>query len=87
LIPAKESTTDELIEYIKDLKRLKRTGVQDEVVVKIKLLLQDADLVKFAKSNPSEIQLDQDKNKTNYLIDQFREGLPQVTEETEGQDV
>lgn len=88
LIPAKESTTDELVEYIKDLKRLNRTGVEDSVVVKIKSLLQDADLVKFAKSNPSEIQLDQDKNKTDYLIDQFKEGLPQVAEEEkEGQDV
>lgn len=45
-VPALESTTDEIIDSIK------KTQIQEHVIEKLKAILQTADLVKFAKSEP-----------------------------------
>ena len=51
-IPALESTTDELIETITDFNDSSNLNIPKEPVSKLKRLLQEADLVKFAKSKP-----------------------------------
>ncbi len=58
-IPALESTTDELIETITDFNASSKLNIPDETLKKLQRLLQEADLVKFAKMKPllNEIEL------------------------------
>lgn len=58
-IPALESTTDELIETITDFNESSKLNIPDDTLKKLQRLLQDADLVKFAKMKPllNEIEL------------------------------
>ncbi|MDA8595616.1 BatD family protein [Flavobacteriaceae bacterium] len=72
LIPAKESTTDELIEYLKDVQTLNRLDLTNDLIKQVKGLLMDADLVKFAKMTPTENQLKQDQKLTAFLVDEFK---------------
>ena len=51
-IPALESTTDELIETILDFNKIKKFDLPKETVKNLRKLLQEADLVKFAKHRP-----------------------------------
>jgi hypothetical protein len=58
-IPALESTTDELIETITDFNESSKLDIPDDTLKKLQRLLQEADLVKFAKMKPllNEIEL------------------------------
>lgn len=58
-IPALESTTDELIETITDFNSSSKLNIPEETLRKLKRLLKEADLVKFAKMKPllNEIEL------------------------------
>jgi hypothetical protein len=58
-IPALESTTDELIETITDFNMSSRLNIPEDTLRKLQRLLQEADLVKFAKMKPllNEIEL------------------------------
>ncbi len=51
-IPALESTTEELMETISDFNTSSKLNIPKETLIKLKKLLQEADLVKFAKSHP-----------------------------------
>lgn len=51
-IPALESTTNELIETIRDFNESSNLGISKETIQQLKEVLQSADLVKFAKSKP-----------------------------------
>jgi hypothetical protein len=59
-IPALESTTNELIETINDFNESSNLGISNETIQQLKQVLQNADLVKFAKSKPiiDEIKYD-----------------------------
>ncbi|MGB0836621.1 MAG: hypothetical protein ACPGRE_00865 [Flavobacteriaceae bacterium] len=72
LLPAKESTTDELLDFLKDFKMIRSAELSTEWLLKLKGLLQEADLVKFAKLSPEASRLDQDKNLTVYLVDELK---------------
>jgi hypothetical protein len=80
-LPAKESTTDELLDFLKDFNELKRASLSPELLAKLKALLQDADLVKFAKMTPDQNALSSDKALTEYLIDEFEQALIRKEEE------
>lgn len=80
-LPAKESTTDELMEFLKDFTELKKAALSPELLAKLKGLLQDADLVKFAKMKPTQNALESDKAVTEYLIDEFEQALIRKEEE------
>lgn len=58
-IPALESTTEELIETIVDFNSSSNLNIPSETLNKLKRLLKEADLVKFAKMKPllNEIEL------------------------------
>ncbi len=58
-IPALESTTDELIETITDFNMSSKLNIPEDTLRKLQRLLQEADLVKFAKMKPllNEIEL------------------------------
>jgi len=58
-VPALESTTSELINALKSFKNESKLDISNKIVIKLKDLLKEADLVKFAKSKPyaEEIQM------------------------------
>ena len=56
-IPALESTTDELIETITDFNSSSKLNIPVETLNKLQKLLQEADLVKFAKSKPLQNEI------------------------------
>ena len=56
-IPALESTTDELLETITDFNSSSNLNIPKETLTKLQKLLQEADLVKFAKSKPLQNEI------------------------------
>lgn len=58
-IPALESTTDELLETITDFNMSSTLNIPEEIINKLRKLLNEGDLVKFAKFKPlaNEIEL------------------------------
>lgn len=56
-IPALESTTDELLETIADFNSSSKLNIPSETMLKLKELLKEADLVKFAKSKPLQNEI------------------------------
>jgi hypothetical protein len=68
-IPALESTTDELMETIADFNQNSHLDIPKETLQKLKSLLQDADLVKFAKSKPLPNEIDLHRQDAENIID------------------
>ena len=56
-IPALESTTDELLETIIDFNSSSKLNIPTETMLKLRQLLKEADLVKFAKSKPLQNEI------------------------------
>lgn len=67
-IPALESTTNELIETIKDFNESSNMGISKETIQQLKTVLQSADLVKFAKSNPILEEIRSDRNSVEKIL-------------------
>lgn len=78
-IPAKESTTDEFLDYVKDQKTTGKMTISDAAIKELKALLMDADLVKFAKLLPTEFKLEEDQKVTERLLEVFRESGKEET--------
>jgi len=70
-IPALESTTDELMEIITDFNSSSNLNIPNETLVKLQKLLQEADLVKFAKSKPLLNEIELHRNDAEFIIDKF----------------
>lgn len=70
-IPALESTTDELIEIISDFNESSKLNIPKETLTKLKQLLMEADLVKFAKSKPLLNEIELHRNYAENIIDKF----------------
>ncbi|MFD1315373.1 hypothetical protein [Namhaeicola litoreus] len=68
-IPALESTTDELLDIITDFNASSKLGIPNETIFKLKKLLQEADLVKFAKSHPMENEIDLHRRDAENIIE------------------
>ncbi|SFS42420.1 hypothetical protein SAMN04488006_1266 [Lutibacter maritimus] len=67
-IPALESTTNELIETINDFNESSNLGISKETIQQLKRVLQSADLVKFAKSNPIVEEIKADRNTVELIL-------------------
>lgn len=67
-IPALESTTNELIETIIDFNESSNLGISKETIDQLKEVLQSADLVKFAKSNPILEEIKNDRNSVELIL-------------------
>jgi len=67
-IPALESTTNELIETIIDFNESSKLGISKETIKQLKEVLQSADLVKFAKSNPILEEIRNDRNSVELIL-------------------
>lgn len=71
-VPALESTTDELISVLKDFNETKSIETTKETIEKLKGLLQESDLVKFAKSKPLSHEIEEDRNDAKFIIDNLK---------------
>jgi len=78
-IPALEHTTDELLETIIDFKKIDTLQINDEIIKKLKGLLEEADLVKFAKALPLANKIKEDRIEAEHII----EGLKPTIQEKE----
>ena len=83
-IPALESTTDELLETITDFNASSNLNIPEETIIKLQKLLQEADLVKFAKSKPLIDEIEKHRDSAEIIIDNLH---PENKENnTEGDD-
>ncbi len=82
-IPALESTTDELIDVIKDFSDIQSIETNKETIKKLKELLQESDLVKFAKSKPMSHEIEQDRKDAKDVIDNLKPKKEVVEDEVE----
>jgi len=71
-IPALESTTEELIETITDFNKISTLDLSKETIKNLQNLLKEADLVKFAKSKPMEIEIEDHRNDTENIINNLK---------------
>ncbi len=68
-IPALESTTDELLEIITDFNSSSHLNISEDTLLKLKQLLKEADLVKFAKSRPLQNEIALHREDAEGIID------------------
>ena len=71
-IPALESTTDELIETVTDFNSSSTLDIPEETITKLRRLLQDADLVKFAKFKPLINEIELHRQDARIVIDTMK---------------
>lgn len=83
-IPALESTTDELLDIVTDFNASSKLNIPNETIFKLKKLLQEADLVKFAKSHPMANEIDLHRNDAEKIIDIIHPKLEERERKEEG---
>ncbi len=71
-VPALENTTDEVLEMIKDFKKANTIVTSEETIDKLKALLQEADLVKFAKSKPLALEIEEDRKDAQSIVSNLK---------------
>lgn len=71
-VPALEITSDELIAYIRDFKDAETLDISKETFNKLKELLQEADLVKFAKSKPLSHEIEEDRKDAEEILNSMK---------------
>jgi hypothetical protein len=67
-VPALEKTTDEVLEMLKDFKDADVILTSQETIDKLKSLLREADLVKFAKSKPLAPEIEEDRKDAQDIV-------------------
>ena len=83
-IPALESTTDELIETVTDFNSSSTLDIPEETITKLRRLLQDADLVKFAKFKPLINEIELHRQDARIVIDTMKPKRIEEEDETVG---
>lgn len=71
-VPALESTTDELIETLTDFNDSKSISTTKETIKKLRGLLREADLVKFAKSKPISDQIEANRKEAEEVVTELK---------------
>ncbi|MCG1035182.1 BatD family protein [Polaribacter sargassicola] len=71
-IPALEKTTDEVLDMIKDFKNAETILTSEDTIKKLKDLLREADLVKFAKSKPLAIEIEEDRKDAQDIVSSLK---------------
>jgi hypothetical protein len=79
-IPAMESTTSELIEGLRKAAKQKKLKLSNETVENLEKVLQQADLVKFAKVTPMDYEIEEDKKRISNTIVTIHKSIPEVVE-------
>jgi hypothetical protein len=80
-IPAKESTTSELIAGLRKASNVKKLNFTKQSLSNLENVLRQADLVKFAKVQPSDNQIEEDYKRIEKSIISLHQSIP--TEEIE----
>nr|WP_317631036.1 hypothetical protein [uncultured Flavobacterium sp.] len=76
-IPAKESTTAELIQGLRIAATQKKLAVKPETFKALETILKNADLVKFAKSKPLDFEIIEDRKNIENVIVTIDKALPE----------
>lgn len=71
-VPALESTTDELIETLTDFNDSESISTTKETIKKLRGLLREADLVKFAKSKPLSEQIEVNRKEAEEVVTELK---------------
>jgi hypothetical protein len=71
-VPALEKTTDEVVEMLRDFNEAETIRTSKETIKKLKELLQEADLVKFAKSKPLALEIEEDREDAHDIISNLK---------------
>ncbi len=80
-ILAKESTTDELLDKINVLQEEGKLNLKEETINNLKRVLQNADLVKFAKNKPSDNNAEYDRETIENVVIKTKEAIPEIPSE------
>ena len=67
-VPALEKTSDEILETLSDFNKAETITTTKETIQKLKELLREADLVKFAKSKPLAPEIEEDRKDAEEII-------------------
>jgi len=78
---ALESTTGELIHYLEHERETGHLKLSDETIRRLKVILERADLAKFANSRPDVITAKEDRSSVENVINDTRASIPQPSEE------
>jgi hypothetical protein len=82
-VPAMESTSSELIAALKKAISEKKMFINREELNQFKLVLENADLVKFAKSKPMQFEIEKDKGIIDKFLIIIDKALPRTEAEAE----
>ncbi|WP_198517087.1 hypothetical protein [Tenacibaculum sp. SZ-18] len=74
-VPALETTTRGLIETLSDFTETKSILTDKETITSLNKLLQQADLVKFAKSKPLAHEIEADRNIAKHIVDNIKPNI------------
>ncbi len=81
-IPAKESTTSELIAALRMAAVKQNITLSPETVENLEKVLRQADLVKFAKSKPLDFEIAEDRQKIEKTIVTLHDSIPEEVDDT-----
>lgn len=82
-VPAMESTSSELMDALKKAISEKKMFVNREELDKFRQVLENSDLVKFAKSKPLQFEIEKDKSIVDKFLLIFDKALPRTEEQAE----
>lgn len=80
-IPAKESTTSEVIQLLLQTIKTKKIKLSKDTIQELKRVLETADLVKFAKSEPMIHEIEQDRKSMDQVSVTIDQAIPKFAEE------
>lgn len=82
-VPAMESTSSELMDALKKAISEKKMFVNREELDKFRQVLENSDLVKFAKSKPLQFEIEKDKSIVDKFLLIVDKALPRTEEQSE----
>ena len=80
-IDALESTSEELLTKLELRKDAGSLDLDRQTLMSLRAVLQNADLVKFAKSMPEKYTANEDRKAVEHVVIETKEALPEPTEE------
>lgn len=71
-VPALESTTDELIDILTDFHQIESIATTKKTIKKLRDLLREADLVKFAKTKPMSEEIEMSRKDAEEVVNELK---------------
>lgn len=82
-VPALEKTSDEILETLNDFYKANTITTSKETLLKLKELFQEADLVKFAKSKPLALEIEEDRKDAAAIVSDLKPKISKNDDELE----